>query len=414
MADRKKNSGGGVVASEQLHDVSTAGAGGGRRGAAGGAGGAIHFTDNGGVVLQNARVVLIFWGSAWTGAPVVSAASIINAAQSIVSGPYMDLLNQYRNINHATIQSSVTVSTAVGSSAANPPNPFSDADVATLVSNLINAGTIPGPATNNQLLYMVFLPSGVASSGAFIGEHTYFSYNGTNCHYAWVTTGNSLDSITSVFSHELVESVTDPEGSAIMGDAGSCTQGGWCEIGDVCYSNMLINGVTVQRYWSQADGGCMPTKTWKDTKDTKDTKDHKEVKDPKELKDHKEHKEWKEPKEFKDHKEFKEFKEPKEFKDHKEFKEFKEIEKLPKREGKEFKEPKEIYEGLPPDILGDPAWRQMVTDLTQRIGRLEESVATGRAFIRPEERPSVGDQALRDEEGGVKGGGAKSVQKPKR
>ena len=108
--------------------------------------------------------------------------------------------------------------------------------------------------------------------------------------------------MTWVFSHELVESVTDPEGSAITGTG--CNQGGWCEIGDVCTANTaVINGVTVQRYWSQVDGQCVvPTDPIvKQDKDNKDAKDkEKDAKDHKDLKD-KEHKP--ERKEVKDGKE---------------------------------------------------------------------------------------------------------------
>ena len=400
MANQKEIRGGGVSATSQGGLVAMGG---------GGAGGAINFTDHGGLVLTDARLVLIFWGTSWSGTPAVSTTAVINAVTSIVTGPYMNLLHQYRNINHATIQSTVTVTTAVGSSAADPPNPFADSDVSTLISDLISAGTVPGPASDPQLLYLVFMPQGTGSTGGFIGEHTYFSVAGTNCHYGWVMNSGALNSVTSIFSHELVESVTDPEGSSITGDAGSCTQGGWCEIGDVCYSNLTINGVTVQRYWSQADLTCVPTKDWKDAKDTKEVKEAKEFKD---LKDHKfELKEHKEPKEFKDlkdhkpeHKEHKEHKEPKEIKDikdHKfEVKEHKEPKEIPdkviKSELKEYKEPKEIYEGSPFTPQGDPAeLRSRIEEIAQRLGRLEQAIATGRAFIRPAERPPVGEQVLK-------------------
>ncbi len=150
----------------------------------------------------------------------------------------------------------------------NPPNPFNDTDVQNLITGCINAGALPDPGSNNQLLYMVIVPPGIAAGGSFIGEHSYYTRNGVNVHYAWVTNNGTLNYLTPILSHELVESVTDPEGSAITGDPGSCNQGGWCEIGDVCYSNFVLNGVTVQKYWSQNDHSCYPTDSVKNIWDT--------------------------------------------------------------------------------------------------------------------------------------------------
>src|SRR5882757_10233877 len=95
-----------------------------------------------------------------------------------------------------------------------------------------------------------------ASNTSFIGEHTYYTRGGQRIHFAWITNSGSLSSVTSIISHELVESATDPEGSAWLGVAGTCNQGGWCEIADVCSSVSQLDGVTVQSYWSNQDGAC--------------------------------------------------------------------------------------------------------------------------------------------------------------
>ncbi len=219
----------------------------------------INFRDRGGPVIQTARLILIFWGTSWVSNPPVTVESIVKATTKIVTGAYMDRLQQYRNFGRATVQARSIVATSFGSSPADPPSPFSDADVQTLISNLITAGSIPGPATDDQLLYMVFMPPNAASSGPFTGEHCSFHFLGTKCHCGWVTNDGTLSSLTSIFSHELVESVTDPEGGAITGDYGSCRQDGWCEIGDVCAgNNVTMDGVNVHRYWSQADRKCVP------------------------------------------------------------------------------------------------------------------------------------------------------------
>ena len=44
---------------------------------------------------------------------------------------------------------------------------------------------------------------------------------------------------------------------AILGDVGTCSGEGWCEIGDVCEGiGGIVNGVSVQSYWSQQDMAC--------------------------------------------------------------------------------------------------------------------------------------------------------------
>ena len=332
------------------------------------------FSDHGGPIIPHVRLILVFWGSSWnTTSAVPSVGQMTDAVVNILTGPYMSSLSQYRGIGSGYLQASIVVAEAVGSSPATPPGNFSNNDISTLLSNMLAAGLMPGPASDANLLYMVMLPPGASQPG-LLGEHTYFDYNGTNLHFGWVANGGSLAATTWVFSHELVESVTDPEGSAITGTG--CNQGGWCEIGDVCTGNTTtINGVTVQRYWSQVDQACVvPTdaivKTDKDNKDAKDKdkdgKDHKDAKEHKDIKDHKnEHKEIKDGA----------------------------LEKLPL----EAKPPKEA-EAKPADSLQRIA--QLSDALAQEVAALSGQYAgqegSGQAFIQPGERPSVGEQALQE------------------
>jgi hypothetical protein len=56
--------------------------------------------------------------------------------------------------------------------------------------------------------------------------------------------------------------------------------------------------------------------------------------------------------------------------------------------------PKEIVEGGPgPRVGGDPY--EAVRLLAERVDQLSEQLATGRAFIRPEQRPAVGEEPLK-------------------
>jgi hypothetical protein len=108
------------------------------------------------------------------------------------------------------------------------------------------------------------MPTGVLSTTGFAGEHFSSSISGysNQAHIAWVTNNGTLSSVTTIFSHELVESVTDPEGTAVTGVPGTCNQSGWCEIGDICNATGMVNGVVVQSYWSDEDQACVIPTTY--------------------------------------------------------------------------------------------------------------------------------------------------------
>ena len=220
---------------------------------AGAAGGADKFVDNNGPVLQVVQVYLIYWGSAWTSSPppTPSADQITGACRTIMASAYLTGLAQYRGIGRGFVRGTAVIT------ASNPPSGFSDNQVSTFIDAQITAGTVPGADVDNQTLYCVIMPKGTnASNTSFVGEHTYYTRGSQRIHFAWVTNSGNLASVTRILSHEIVEAVTDPEGSAFLGVAGTCSQGGWCEIGDVCSSTAVLDGVTVQSYWSNQAGAC--------------------------------------------------------------------------------------------------------------------------------------------------------------
>jgi hypothetical protein len=223
-------------------------------GLAGPGGGAGKFIDNLGPMLQVVQLYLIYWGSAWsaTPPPTPTASEITSACVTMTQSSYMPGLAQYRGLGRGFVRGSAVIT------ASNPPNRFTDANVSSFIDGQLNAGTIPGPDVDNQTLYMVVMPQGVSASNAnFIGEHTFYTRSGQRIHFAWITNSGRLASVTTIISHELVESVSDPEGSALTGVAGTCSQSGWCEIGDVCSSTSSVDGVTVQSFWSNQDAQCV-------------------------------------------------------------------------------------------------------------------------------------------------------------
>jgi hypothetical protein len=278
---------------------------------AGAAGAAASFTYGGGRLLASVRVHLIFWGTAWKAwpAPTATVGGCTDAVVTILASDYMNSLTQY-GVGGGTLGSVTVVAESIGGSPADPPNPFSNDDVWQLVEHLRAANRIPTAdiGSSAQGLYVVVMPSGVGSNQpGVIGEHSYYWFGSpaTNVPYAWITQ-SSVDSFSEVFSHELVESCTDPEGTGwTSATACGVGHGGWCEIGDVCQGTTArVHGVLVQRYWSNADNQCVVpddpkvSQDAKIRKDQKDSKDHKDTKDRKELKDR--IKEKDNPKELKD------------------------------------------------------------------------------------------------------------------
>jgi hypothetical protein len=216
--------------------------------------------DLNGMILTHVHVQLIFWGPDWAGNASPSANAVFNAVQAILSGPYMSKLSQYRGIANGTLLGKLVIDPS------DPPNPFSTNDVAQCVLRLIAAGKVSKPEDDQQNLYCVFLPLGVNFNQPNInGEHSYiynvsysfpFDVDLDKVLFAWVINDGTLDSVTTIFSHELVEACTDPDGNGFQ--VTPLDPNSWNEIGDVCEGNSdTLDGIKVQAYWSQSDGSCV-------------------------------------------------------------------------------------------------------------------------------------------------------------
>ena len=243
-------------------------------------------------MIERVRVWLIFWGRDWMRTDVaVDRAAVTFDVLQILMSPYLSGLHQYRaSIGYRTpnesglLEGLVTVASDLGSSPPDPPT-FLEPDalhatkkvlpdlgeVTTLIENLLLSETIAAPTDPNRL-YVVVLPDGVGCSvdkNWTYGLH-YAIAKGypEKVHIAWVGNCGSRAVISSVFSHELVEAITDPEGDAIKATNPGRTCGNpdptnWCEIGDVCQNapGQTSTGVTVQGYWSELDQRCVTPTT---------------------------------------------------------------------------------------------------------------------------------------------------------
>ena len=218
-------------------------------------------SDGGGKKLRNVKVNFIFWGDAWTNNPAPSPDlnTVTNDCASILGTSYLFRLAQY-GCNSAFLGGVFT--TPRGD---NPPTNYSMSDVNDRIISAIRAESLdePDEEPTNEL-HVVFMPPGSNPPPNLGGEHTYaefWDYDfptdfdlGDRAHTAFVMF-TSRASISSIFSHELVEALSDPEGDAIQVDPRNSSS--WNEIADICFSTGTINGVTVQSYWSQQDKACV-------------------------------------------------------------------------------------------------------------------------------------------------------------
>lgn len=212
-------------------------------------------SNDGGAIISSVSLQLLFWGSAWNANPSPSIGQVVNAVNSILQGPYMSGLAQY-DVGGGSLKGAWIVT------GIEPKNPFSKGDVQAIISDLIDQGSFPEPDDpGGRNLYMFILPANVRLNETKItGFHAYdtdfdFPLDFDRTWFGCVTHNGTLDSLTPLFSHELVEACTDPEGDGVQVNPRNDSD--WHEIGDVCCSNARVNGVLVQSYWSQRDLACI-------------------------------------------------------------------------------------------------------------------------------------------------------------
>jgi hypothetical protein len=206
--------------------------------------------DDGGPIISSVQVDLIFWGSGWNsgGGPSLRT-SVQNSVSNILNSPYFDGLGQYRGIGHGSLFRSDTITSS------NPGATFTDGDTRVFVRNNINNNTLPSPTS--QLLYLVVPQPGSTITGCGCdGDHASDVASGGRIFFYGVTTngsGTSLDTLTTILSHEMVEAVTNPRTDAQP--AFHASGNPLDEISDAEAENYTfrVNGALVQSFDSQRD-----------------------------------------------------------------------------------------------------------------------------------------------------------------
>lgn len=206
--------------------------------------------DLGGPVIPHADVDLIFWGAGWTtGQGPTLQANLEQTVARILDSPYLSGLAQYRGIGNGWLLRTDLITTT------SPAPHRTDLHYDAFVRALINDGTLPvTPQMDSQILYMVIPQLGTTDPAEFAGgAHGSDLSTFGRFHYGWTTndTGD-LDTITSYFSHELTETVTDPEPYSDPAFIVPSTHDEICD-GEAQDYTYRLNGVLVQSSLSQQD-----------------------------------------------------------------------------------------------------------------------------------------------------------------
>jgi hypothetical protein len=194
--------------------------------------------------------------------------------QALVGSDFWKKTTSEYGVGDLTIGTSIVVTDAA---------PTTDDMLQSFIAGKLDGTHPEWPQPDGNVLYTVFLPSGVtlstpwgSSCSSFGGYHSEgMKPDNTKFSYALMPRcGSSLDEITITTSHELIEAATDPfpftAGAYQQTDdphlIWSYTPGG--ELGDMCEyvaaaSQRLVGNYAVQRSWSNASAAaghdpCVP------------------------------------------------------------------------------------------------------------------------------------------------------------
>ena len=173
----------------------------------------ISLEFNGGAIAGSARLVLLFWGDFWETAVSPSVSDIHQAVADILNSPYLSEMMQY-GFRWLTLDPPLIVLKP------DPPSPtFSRDDAKNMVWALIDDERFPEPdddSGDGRIVYMVLAPQGsnyedLSAGGAHGDAEDRDFLDVDHAWVGWVDFDSSLDRITEVLTHELVEILSDPE-----------------------------------------------------------------------------------------------------------------------------------------------------------------------------------------------------------
>jgi hypothetical protein len=256
-----------------------------------------HLNYYGGRVVSNVKVVQVLYGSGTYLSNITSTAtpSLSTFYQQMLNSPYVDWLTEYdTNItaqngqpgtNQIIGRGNFLAQTQIAPASSRNGTTITDSQIQTEINAQIAAGTLPPPDTNTA--YMINFPRGKritqggsssCVSGGFCAYHGTFTRGSQDVYYGVLpdmSPGSGCDlgcgsstwfnNQTSVASHELVETITDPEvglATTLAPPLAWYDQSNG-EIGDICNGQqgtiVGTDGVTytVQKEFSNLANDCI-------------------------------------------------------------------------------------------------------------------------------------------------------------
>jgi hypothetical protein len=237
--------------------------------------------------LEHPDLQMVFWGPNFPANGPLSVGSVMQAVNSIVTGPYMEGMKQYGYIGPVNVRQPI-VNTGnpnigfppLGLNVSQEPSVMNA--VNGLVDNMVSNDTMGDVSSNHDLIVMVVIDptipfpqneDGVGNITTVLGAHgkyekPRFLAPAIRFSEGFVCTQpfgklSAFDQFTTTFSHELVESISNPFNGSGWVQTVPPAVGGAGEIGDVCNNlSCVVDGIAVQPYWGVQQGACiLPTET---------------------------------------------------------------------------------------------------------------------------------------------------------
>jgi hypothetical protein len=239
---------------------------------------AFQVTNNGGRVISNVQLNVVFWG----GSVDSTVTSQIPAFYSAVTNsPYMDRLSEYKTITQSVGRGSVTRVATI--TPAHNGSQLYYTDIEAELGSQIDQGILSPPNANS--LYMVHLPStvtilpttgspygGGTSCTNWCGVHSMFMHNGQKVTYALLPdlgpscapsclpAPTKFNNQTFAATHEMTEAITDPDFMQGWFDNNFMGNDNGGEIADYCFTDgpkpLPGTGYAVARTFSNVANGC--------------------------------------------------------------------------------------------------------------------------------------------------------------
>jgi hypothetical protein len=245
-------------------------------------------TYHGGDLVTHVAVFVLFWGPEWQSDPEhqVSAAALRTLFQSLSASPYGCSWQEWELPGNPIGAGSYLGDEIIPAEPVAAGQELSDADIQARIVTEVNAQR--APAATDDTFYVVVPPKGVpvlaggetgcgGTNFVFCGYHDSFAHAGKRFRYAVLpypctqgggtcfvdTQEDPARALEAVGSHELAETVTDPDSPPVA-------NGGWfddrsgfenadlCE-SDACLADLAVgtDTFTVNSLWSNLAKGCV-------------------------------------------------------------------------------------------------------------------------------------------------------------